>query len=148
VARAKFIDDGEFSLIMAKAIAGTEKVARAALIAGAGVIADRMKQNLKGVLSEDATGQLVEAFGITPVLQDRELNWNVHLGFDGYQPPPQKKWPKGVPFQLIARVIENGTDWRPARPFAKTAVQATKQQTLEAMKQAAEKELKKMSERR
>ena len=108
MARAKFIDDDAFSMMLERAAANTEQVARAALIAGAEVIADRMKQNLKGILSDAATGQLVAAFGITPVKQDRELNWNVHLGFDGYQQPPQRRWPQGVPFQLIARSFESG----------------------------------------
>lgn len=149
MARAKFIDDDAFSMMLERAEANTEQVARAALIAGAEVIADRMKQNLKGILSDAATGQLVAAFGITPVKQDRELNWNVHLGFDGYQQPPQRRWPQGVPFQLIARSFESGAgDWRPKKPFAKPAVQATKEQALQAMKRAAERELEKISERR
>lgn len=149
MARAQFIADEEFEMTISRAMAGTERVARAALKAGAAVIADRMKENLKGILSDKATGQLVAAFGITPVKQDANYNWNVHLGFDGYQQPPQKRWPQGVPFQLIARSFESGAgDWRPKKPFAKPAVQETKEQALQAMKRAAERELEKISERR
>lgn len=146
MARAKFIEDDAFSMMLERAAAHTEKVARAALVAGAEVIADRMKMNLKGILSPEATGQLVNAFGITPVKQDKNMNWNVHLGFDGYQQPPQKNWPQGVPFQMIARSFESGAgDWRPKKPFAKPAVQATKAQALQAMKQAAERGLEKIA---
>ena len=146
MARAQFIADEAFELMISRAMAGTEQVARAALKAGAAIIADKMKENLKGILSDEATGQLVEAFGITPVKQDSNYNWNVHLGFDGYQQPPQKRWPQGVPFQLIARSFESGAgEWRTARPFAKPAVTATKARALDAMKSAAEKELEKIA---
>ena len=147
MARAKFITDDAFDLMLEKAAAKTKDVAEAALKEGAKIIANRMKANLQGILSEEATGQLVAAFGITPVKENREGNWNVHLGFDGYQMPPQKGFPTGVPFQLIARSFESGAgDWRMPKPFAKPAVQATKQQALEAMKRAAEQELRKITE--
>lgn len=149
MARAQFIADEAFEMMISRTIAETKEVARAALKDGAKIIADRMKMNLQGILSEAATGQLVAAFGITPVQQDREGNWNVHLGFDGYQQPPQKRFPTGVPFQLLARSFESGAgDWRSPKPFAKPAVQATKQRALEAMKRAAERELKKIAEGR
>lgn len=166
MARAKFIDDDAFSMMLERAEAGTRKIAEAALRAGASVIADQMKQNLQGVLSPKATGELVGAFGITPVKQDKSLNWNVHLGFDGYQMPGR------VPFQLLARTFESGAVmggrytgrivkgkrekvkakfgpedyWRVPTPFAKPAVQSTKAQALEAMKRAADRELEKMKE--
>jgi hypothetical protein len=166
VARAKFITDDAFDLMLEKAADKTKDVAEAALKEGAKIIANRMKANLQGILSEEATGQLVAAFGITPVKENREGNWNVHLGFDGYQMP----W--NIPFQLIARSFESGAVmggrytgktskgrketkkkkfgpedyWRMPTPFAKPAVQATKQQALEAMKRAAEQELRKITE--
>lgn len=147
MARAKFITDDAFDLMLEKAAAKTKDVAEAALKEGAKIIANRMKANLQGILSDAATGQLVAAFGITPVKENREGNWNVHLGFDGYQMPPQKGFPTGVPFQLIARSFESGAgDWRMPKPFARPAVQATKQQALEAMKRAAEQELRRITE--
>lgn len=165
MARAKFIADDAFELMLKRAKAGTEQVAKAALKAGAAVIADQMKENLEGILSPKATGQLVAAFGITPVKMDRQFNWNVHLGFDGYQTPGK------VPFQLIARSFESGAVmggrytgkvrgrkrettkpkygpedyWRTPKPFARPAVQATKQRALDAMKAAAEKEFEKIN---
>lgn len=167
MAQAKFIDDESFSMMLEKAAAKSPEIAAAALKAGAAVIADRMKSNLQGILSPDATGGLVKAFGITPVKQDMEGNFNVHLGFDGYSEPGH------VAFQLIARSFESGAVmggrytggrtksgkrekwktklgpedyWRQPTPFAKPAVQATKQQALQAMKQAAERELEKLNE--
>lgn len=169
MARAKFIEDDDFSLMLEKAEASSEDIAKAALYAGAKIIADQMKKNLEGILSPKATGALVGAFGITPIKRDMDGNWNAHMGFDGYQEPGH------VPFQLIARSFESGAVmggrytgnrtksgkrekwksklepedyWRQPTPFAKPAVQATKQQALEAMKRAAERELEKIAEGR
>lgn len=150
MARAKFIDDPAFEAAISKAAAQFPEVAAAALRAGAAVIADEMKKRLKGVLSDKATGQLVASFGITPVKQDREFNYNVHLGFDGYRRPGYGQFEAtGVPFQLIARSIESGAgDWRKPAPFAKPAVQASKAQAYAAMTEAAERELEKYLKRR
>lgn len=166
MARAKFIDDDEFAMMLERAVGHTKEVAEAALKAGADIIADQMKQNLEGILSPNATGQLAAAFGITPVQQGKyDGNFNVHLGFDGYQ--------DGVPFQLIARSFESGAVmggrytglrtqsgkrekwkkalgpedyWRTPKPFAAPAVRAAKQQASEAMKAAANKEWEKINE--
>lgn len=166
MAQAKFIEGDAFSLLIERAAANTEKIAGAALRAGASIIADEMKRNLQNVLSPAATGELVGAFGITPVKQDRYMDWNVHLGFDGYQMPGR------VPFQLLARTFESGAVmggrytgktkrgkretrkakfgpedyWRKPSPFAKPAVQSTRTQVIAAMKRAAERELEKMAE--
>lgn len=158
MARAKFIDDDAFEMMLERAKAGTKQVATAALQAGAAIIADQMRSNLEGILSPKATGQLTEAFGITPVGIDRWFKWNVHLGFDGYHTPGNE------PIPLIARSFESGAKmgsrykdvwwskragpddyWRKPTPFAKPAVQATKQRAHEAMAAAAEREFEKIN---
>lgn len=167
MARAQFIADEAFELTLGNLKAKTRQVAEAALYAGAAVIADQMKANLEGILSPQATGQLVAAFGVTPAKLDKWFIWNVHIGFDGYHIPGQ------VPFQLIARSFESGAVmgsrytgkveenkwetkdpkfgpedyWRYPTPFAKPAVLATKQQTREAMARAAEREIEKIAQK-
>ena len=150
MARAQFIDDPAFELVMSKAGTKYPDIAEKALRAGAGIIADEMKKRLRGLLSPKSTGQLIAAFGITPVKQDRKFNYNTHLGFDGYQRPGYGKFLRtGVPFQLIARSFESGAgNWRPATPFAKPAVNATKQQVFETMRRIAENELIKIMRER
>lgn len=150
MARAQFINDPAFELAMSKAGTKYPEIAEKALKAGAGIIADEMKKRLKGLLSPKATGQLVASFGITPVKQDRNFNYNTHLGFEGYQRPGYGQWKaSGVPFQLIARSFESGAgDWRPKTPFAKPAVEATKQQVYAEMTRIAERELKKIMKER
>ena len=143
MARAQFINDPAFELAMSKVGSKFPEVAEKALKAGAGVIANEMKKRLKSVLSNKATGQLVAAFGITPVRQDKNFNYNTHLGFDGYQRPGYGKFEStGVPCQLIARTIESGAGTgRLPKPFAKPAVNASKQEAFAVMKKTAEDEL-------
>jgi hypothetical protein len=166
VAQAKFIDNNSFELTIQKTAANTQKIATAILQAGAGVIADKMRENLVSILSENATGQLVAGFGVSPVQRDRQMNFNVHLGFDGYHEPGH------VPLPLLARTIESGvvmggrytvrkkgkrnlrikrslsaSDYfRAPTPFAKPAVEQTKQQARDAMDKAAQKEFEKLKE--
>lgn len=163
MAQVKFFDSKDFEGIISKAIDQYPEIAEKCLKAGADIIADEMKSRLKGVLSPFATGQLVDAFGITPVKRDRDGNFNVHLGFDGYQQPPQRGFSSGVPFQLIARSFESGAVvgkrakrgklsaneeyWRDPMPFAAPAVRATRARALEEMKRVAEAELEKLDGR-
>ena len=145
MATAKFIDSSDFELRLNRSATDFAKVAEAALRAGAAVIATQMQQNLKGILSPKATGQLVSALGITPVKQGKDYSYNAHIGFDGYQMPAYGKFPKGVPFQLIARSFESGAgNWRKPKPFAKPAVRESRARVEEAMKQAAEQEFEKI----
>ena len=51
---------------------------------------------------------------------------NVKLGFDGYNSVKTKKYPKGQPNALIARVTESGSSYRTKTPFIRPAVRATK----------------------
>ena len=147
VARAKFIDDPAFELAISQAAARFPEVAEKALRAGAAVYAKQMRKNLKGILSPAATGELIGAFGITPVKQDTKLNYNVHLGFDGYQQPGYGQFSvKGVPFQLIARSFESGAgNWRRPTPFAKPAVKEKKSEADQVMIKVAEEELEKIT---
>ena len=147
MAVARFIDSSDFEIRLNRSATDFKKVAEKSIEAGAAIIAQKMRENLKGILSPNATGQLVASMGITPVKQDAAYNYNAHIGFDGYRKPPYGKFPQGVPFQLIARSFESGAgDWRPAKPFAKPAVMATKDRVREEMTRVAEEEFKKIME--
>lgn len=147
MAIAKFIDSSDYELRLNRCSKDFARIAEKAIEAGAAIIAQKMRENLKGILSPNATGQLVASMGITPVKQDANYNYNAHIGFDGYRQPPYGKFPQGVPFQLIARSFESGAgDWRPKKPFAKPAVQATKDRVREVMNKVAEEEFQKIME--
>jgi len=167
VARALFIRDDSFRWMISELQKRSPDISETVLKAGANIIADEMKSNLEGILSPWATGQLVAAFGITPVKRDRKYNYNLHLGFDGYQHLPNGN---RVPFQLLARTFESGavygsryeygldgdrfklkkkpvdqlTFWREPTPFAAPAVRKKRGQAVQVMKDAAEREYNKI----
>lgn len=127
--------------MLSNAIGQSAAIAERVLKVGAGVIATEMRRQLKGILSEEATGRLVESLGITPVRHNAEGVFNAHIGFDGYDSVT------GVPHQLKARVLESGAKYadgtvRKARPFARPAVLASKARANEAMKAEFEKIIK------
>lgn len=152
MARAAFINDPAFALFLSDVGKWYPSVAEAALRAGSAVIADEMKKNLSGVLSPKATGQLIGAFGITPIRQNRDSNWNLHIGFDGYQEPGH------TAFQLIARSFESGAViggrrkkaksemeyWRKPTRFASKAVKAKRAEAEAKMKEAAERAMEEL----
>lgn len=145
MALAKFIDDDDFMIRLERAATDFPSVAEKVIRAGAAVLAPVMRRRLSGILSASATGQLVAALGITPVKQDRNADYNAHIGFDGYQQPGYGKFPIGVPFALIARSFESGAgDWRPKTPFARPAIAEAREAMSAAMTEAAEEEYKKI----
>jgi hypothetical protein len=172
VARAIFIDDKSFSWTLNELKRRFPDVSQKVLKAGADIVADQMKINLRGILSPEATGELVDAFGISPMQQDKNMDFNVHLGFDGYQTVQYKSYVRQVPFQLIARSFESGAViggryeysisktgkkfklkkkpqntfeyWREKTPFAAPAVKKTREQAERAMISAAESEYQKL----
>lgn len=97
----KFIDDTSLELALSRLAAKTPEIAEKAMRAGADIIADKMSANLRGKLSKDATGRLISSFGITPLLENTNGYWTMHIGFGGYDD-------NGVPFALIARSFESG----------------------------------------
>lgn len=145
MALAKFIADDDFMIRLERAATDFPSVAEKVIRAGAAVLAPVMRRRLSGILSASATGQLVAALGITPVKQDRNADYNAHIGFDGYQQPGYGKFPIGVPFALIARSFESGAgDWRPKTPFARPAMLEAREAMSAAMTAEAEEEYKKI----
>ena len=137
MARCTFMAGEEFSLAISRLATGSEEIFKKAIYAGADVIADKIKSNLEGVLSSEATGELVASFGVTPIEKDSEGNFNAKIGFDGYDS-------KGVANQLKARVIESGTSKKQKHPFVRPAVNATKKQAVARMGEIINEEINKL----
>lgn len=78
-------------------------------------------------LSDEEKQGLLDGFGVSP-MQDDGGYINVKLGFDGYNSVKTKKYPKGQPNALIARVTESGSSYREKTPFMRPAVNASKKQ--------------------
>lgn len=131
-----FMLDSDFAIKLSRLETDINDIAKKAIYAGAKIVADAMKINLKSVLSDEATGQLVESLGITPIgMLGGE--WSAHIGFDGYDT-------NGVAFQLIARVLESGTSTRLKKPFVRKTMNQTKTKVAQAMKDVVEEEMQKI----
>lgn len=143
MARAKFIDNPDFELMISDLAKKSPEIVEKSLRAGAGVIADEMRKRLVHVLSPDALGDLLNSFGFTPVKHRADGTADVHIGFDGYDR-------KGVPNQLKARVLESGAKYksgkvRKARPFARPAIKASRERAIKAMQDTVDREIKKIT---
>jgi len=137
MARISFKNGDDYALKLSRLATGSEEIAKKAIYQGAKVVADKIKSNLEGVLSPEATGDLVDSFGVTPISRDKDGNWNAKIGFDGYGRD-------GIANQLKARVLESGSTRQQKRPFVRPAVNATKKQAIEAMRKVIDEETKKM----
>ena len=118
------------------------ELAKDVVMAGAQPVADEIRKNIE-TLPEDKfrylnkgevfTGvpkqqkqDLLDSLGITPPDIDFNGNTNTKIGFDGYGKIPTKKYPKGVPNQLLARAVESGSSVRKKTPFIRKAVNKSK----------------------
>lgn len=136
MARMTFKAGDDYALKLSKLATGSDEIAKKAIYAAAEIVADKIKSNLEGVLSEEATGELVDSFGISKIDVDSDSNWNAKIGFDGYDS-------EGVPNQLKARVLESGSSRQPKRPFVKPAINATKTAAQAAMAKVIDEEIEK-----
>lgn len=107
------------------------------------VVADKVRANIEALpavsneaniatyregysrLSDEEKQGLLDGFGVSP-MQDDGGYINVKLGFDGYNSVKTKKYPKGQPNALIARVTESGSSYREKTPFIRPAVNAAR----------------------
>lgn len=139
MARIAFKAGEEFALKLSRLEAGSDEIAKRAVYAGAGIVADKIRENLSVNLSgsQQSSGALEASLGITPVTTDRDGWINAKIGFDGYDE-------RGVPNQLKARVMESGSSRVKKRPFVRPAVTATKKAAVEAMQRVVNEETEKI----
>ena len=114
-----------------------DKVATKALEAGGDVVLKKTKSNLESVVSNESTGQLLNALGLSPVLVDRNGNYNIKLGFDEYRRD-------GTSNAMVANIIEYGKHGQPAKPFLKNAKISSKKECEDAMAKKLEEEINKI----
>ena len=152
----------EYALKLSKLGKNSEAVAGKAIYGAAGIVADAVKVNLKALpavndvenikayragrksqLSIKQKEGLVQAFGITKISNDKGY-YNVKLGFDGYNGIKTKKYPKGQPNQLIARVVESGSTYMDKTPFVRPALNASRAEALQKMQEVIDQEMNKI----
>ena len=121
----------------------TEEIIPKVLEVGGEVVKAKVKANLEAVIGSDtklpsrATGELVDALGVSPSGIDRNGNHDVKVGFD----EPRKD---GESNAKIANILEYGKSGQKAKPFLKPAKTASRNACIEAMKRKLEEEISKI----
>lgn len=138
----------------------TDEMIGKAVYAGAGIVADAIKANIKalpvvrgygtdanplpgGVTASQKAG-LINGMGISR-MQDDAGYLNVKIGFDGYNATKTEKYPQGQPNRLVARGVESGTSWKKKKPFIRPAVNSSRNRAEAEMARILDEEIKKVS---
>ena len=144
------------------AAADMEKISKEAVKEGTKIVADEIRGRIEALptepyrhlkagerfagISQEQKKDLEDSFGVTPIKKDRYGGINAKVGFDGYGSYPSKKYPQGLPNQLLARAIESGSSVREKHPFVRPAVQAVRKEAEEAMGKVIDKAIQEKME--
>lgn len=141
MAKCKVNMPEDFLLKLSRLGARTDEIAEKVLEAGGEVVLDKVKSNLQGVIgkgeSSRSTGELVSSLGLSKVLQDKNGNSNIKVGFA----EPRSD---GDSNAKIANILEYGRHGQPARPFLKPAQNASRQDCIDTMVRKLDEEIKKV----
>lgn len=161
MANAKVLLSDDFTAKIKNLGKEFERVAKKAVYAGAEILADQVKQNMQGLPEDEfrrlkegeqfkgvpiqQKNELIESFGITRMNYDKYGVFHAKLGFDGYGKYKSKKYPKGLPNDLLARSIESGSSVRVKTPFFRKAVAAKKAEAQRRMEEIINEEFNKIT---
>ena len=164
MAKITFPGLGDYELMISRLAQGSEDVAGRAIYAGAGIVADQIRENIQKLMAQDDTAGiyayvqqnpapltrtakqgLLDSLGISPLQNDNGY-LNVKIGFDGYNSMKTKQYPNGQPNALIARSLEGGSSAFEKRPFVRPAVNASRKRAEEKMAEVLDEEIKKIME--
>jgi len=132
LARATYKFPEDFLLRISRFGNKTDEILPRVLAAGAEVVEDKVRDNLKSVIGKNtkekshSTGELLSALGTSQAKQDKDGNFNVKIGFS----EPRAD---GTSNAKIAGVLEYGKSNQPPRPFLKPAKSASKKACIDAM---------------
>lgn len=160
MAKITFPGLNDYELMISRLTKDVDSVAGKAIYAGAGIVADAIKENIKalpvvrgygteekplpgGVTAPQKAG-LIDGMGISP-MQDDAGYLNVKIGFDGYNATKTEKYPQGQPNQLVARGVESGTSWKQKKPFIRPAINASKSRAEAEMARILDQEIEKIT---
>lgn len=160
MAKITFPGLSDYELMISKLSKDVDDIAGKAIYAGAGIVADAIKENIKalpivrgygtekdplpgGVTAPQKAG-LIDGMGISPMQSDAGY-LNVKIGFDGYNATKTEKYPQGQPNQLVARGVESGTSWKQKKPFIRPAINASKSRAEAEMARILDQEIEKIT---
>lgn len=154
MAKAEMKMPEEFLLKLSRLGDKTDEIIESCLEAGSEVVLAKVRSNLNSVIGRgtkypsEATGELQESLGTTPVKVDNKGVHNLKIGFN--EPRRKQYKAKGkrsyyaITNAMIANVIEHGKHNQPAKPFLKPARTASRKACIEAMKRKLDEEIKKI----
>ena len=140
MAKATWKMPDDFLMKGSKLADRTDEILPKVLEAGAEVVESKVRSNLSAAIGKNtklpsrSTGQLLSSLGTSPVLQDKNGDFNVKVGFS----EPRSD---GDSNAKIATILEYGKSGQPAKPFLKPAKSASKNAAIEAMKTKLESEV-------
>jgi HK97 gp10 family phage protein len=134
-----------------------DAVVEKTLEAGAEIVEQKARANLKNSLKGESSGQLLGALGTSPVKPNDKLDgWDIKIGFaeprqdkkGGTTYKKKLKSGKTSEYQLtnamVANILEYGKKGQAARPFMKPAEDATKAKARAKMKKVFTEEANKI----
>ena len=135
MARMTFKAGEEYAIKLSKLATKQEEIAKKAIYAAAGIVADKIKSNLNSLpeekfrylrdgekfvgVPERQKKDLIDSFGITPITTDSKGNWNAKSVLTATEAFQQNT--RSLPNQLLARAIESGSSVRQKKPFVRLA---------------------------
>ena len=160
MAKITFPGLNDYELMISRLTKNVDSVAGKAIYAGAGIVADAIKENIKalpivrgygttenplpgGVTAPQKAG-LIDGMGISPMQNDAGY-LNVKIGFDGYNATKTDKYPQGQQNQLVARGVESGTSWKQKKPFIRPEINASKSRAEAEMARILDQEIEKIT---
>lgn len=157
MAKIEFLDNGRYITKLEIVNLRTGMIASNALYAGAGMLADAVRESIKTIHvtkdkilqgAQKLTGlqrwreakQVADALGITRHRSEKDRH-DVKIGYDGYSDYATEKYSNGVPILLIAASTEVGSEVREAQPFWRKLVTQMKPKVIERMQQSIDEDL-------
>ena len=140
MARAEMFLPEDFILQLSRLEERTDEIIPKVLEAGGEVVLEHVRTRLRAVIGSGtkqpsrATGELVDALGVSPSRLNRNFNWDIKVGFD----EPRKG--KGDSNAKLASILEHGKHGQPPKPFLKPAKIASREACLERMRRVFEEE--------
>lgn len=98
------------------------------------------KEGRKNRLGIKQKKGLIESMGITD-FEKEDGGYSTKIGFDGYNDVKTKKYPKGQPNVLIARVLESGSTYMEKVPFMRKSLTKGRKKAEEEMRKQVEEEV-------
>ena len=154
----KFEGNDQYIAYLRKLDVNADEMIRKAVYKGAGYVADNVKSALNGLTTDDSRKKeemrsgpttlqkegLIKGFGLSK-MKDENGYINVKLGFSGRNRLKSKRNPQGQANIVVARNVESGTSWMRKQPSIRKAVNRSKKQCEEIMKETFDREISKIN---